>query len=596
MPNKNTSVPNKDTALPNKDTAISNKGVYLRLGEVLLQENIISRAQLEKAVSAQKKEGGRLGEILINLGMVNEEQLVIAIGKQLGIPYFSLGTGMLKPAVDQKLEELIPLDVARKNLILPLWRTLHSLTVAMVDPLDLILMDNLKKLTGCQINPVIATKSDIAKAIEEYYGRFSFYREAVEATSEDSSHDLTEVTEAKIGEEELSLDKLIARAEAAPLVKLVDLIIRQAINERASDIHLEPYKDRLVLRYRIDGKLYEIPPPARHLHLPIISRIKILCKLDIAEKRLPQDGGFTVKIEDRLVDLRVSTVPTIYGEKVVLRILDKTTMVFDLAQLGFEQNQLEDIRKCLKVPYGLILLTGPTGSGKTTTLYSILNEIKSPAKNILTIEDPVEYHLDGINQVQVKPKIGLTFANALRSFLRQDPDIILVGEIRDLETGEICIRSALTGHLIFSTLHTNDAPSAINRLLDIGIEPYLLTPSLVLVVAQRLVRRLCPECKEAYEPDEKQLGGVKLKTGLIYRPRGCSNCNQIGYQGRIGIGEVMMFNDTLRQLITERAPYDKIKETANSLGMQNLYMSGLKKVEAGITSLEEVLSVAWGVA
>ncbi|MFH1678314.1 MAG: ATPase, T2SS/T4P/T4SS family [Candidatus Omnitrophota bacterium] len=574
---------------------MSDKNKYLRLGEILIQEEVISKPQLEDAIAKQRKEGGRLGEILLKLGVVSEEQLVIAIGKQLGIPYFSLGTGMLKPTMDQNLEELVPVDVARKNLVLPLWRTLSSLTIAMTDPLDLILMDNLKKLTGCQINPVIATKSDIAKAIEEYYSKSSLLSEAVEASYDvSSSSGITEKEDSKVGEAELSLDKLIARAEEAPVVKLVDLIIRQAIDERASDIHLEPFKDRLSLRYRIDGKLYEIPPPAPHLHLPISSRIKILSRLNIAEKRLPQDGAFTVRMENRIIDLRVSTVPTIYGEKLVLRILDKSSIVFDLGQMGFDANQLKLIRDSIKMPYGLILMTGPTGSGKTTTLYSILCEMKDPTKNILTIEDPVEYHIEGINQVQVKTDIGLTFATALRSFLRQDPDIMLVGEVRDLETAEICIRSALTGHLVFSTLHTNDAPAAINRLLDIGVMPHLITPSLLLVVAQRLVRKLCSDCKEAYEPNEEQLGGIKLKTDLIYRARGCPKCNHIGYRGRVCISEVMGVNNELRRLISERAPYEKIREVAQSQGMQNLYVTGLKKVEAGITSLEEVLSATLG--
>jgi type II secretory ATPase GspE/PulE/Tfp pilus assembly ATPase PilB-like protein len=387
---------------------------------------------------------------------------------------------------------------------------------------------------------------------------------------------------------------LVARAEEAPVVKLVDLIIRQAIDERASDIHIEPFKDKIALRYRIDGKLYEIPPPARHLHLPIISRIKILSKLDIAEKRLPQDGAFLVRIEERPIDIRVSSIPTIYGEKIVLRILDRSQIVLDLNQLGFEPKQLELMRKAITTAYGLVFLTGPTGCGKTTTLYAALSEIKAPSKNIITIEDPVEYKLEGVNQVQVKPEIGLTFANALRSFLRQDPDIMLVGEVRDLETAQICARSALTGHLVLSTLHTNDAPSAVTRLIDIGVEPYMLAPSLLLVVAQRLLRKLCPDCKEAYELTPEQKKNTQLKTDLIYRAKGCVRCNQLGYRGRTCIAEVMVINEPFQELINQRPAYQKIKEAAKAAGMQTLYESALRKVEAGITSLEEALSVTLG--
>jgi type IV pilus assembly protein PilB len=570
------------------------KDKYLRLGELLVKEGLMTESQLEKAISVQRQEGGRLGEVLIKLGIIKEERLVIILGKQLGIPYFSLGTGMLKPAVDQGLERLIPQDFAIKNSVLPLSRTLKSLTVAMSDPLDLILIDNLKKLTGCEINPVIATKIDISKAIEDFYGKSAMFKKAVEA-----SYDLSSVVEGaetfEARDEELSLDKLIARAEEAPVVKLVDLIIRQAIDEHASDIHIEPFKERISLRYRIDGKLYEIPPPARHLHLPIISRIKILSKLDIAEKRLPQDGAFLVKLEDRAVDLRVSCVPTIYGEKTVLRILDRSAVLLDLDLLGFEPKELEQIRHTVNLPYGLVFLTGPTGCGKTTTLYAILNEIKSPSKNIITIEDPVEYKLDGINQVQIKPEIGLSFATALRSFLRQDPDIMLVGEVRDLETAEICLRSALTGHLVLSTLHTNDAPSAVSRLIDIGIEPYLVAPTLLAVISQRLVRKLCPDCKEAYEVSDKESRGVKLKSELIYRPKGCSKCNQIGFKGRLCIGEVMIINPEIQDLINQRAGFQKIREAARQAGMQTLFESALKKVEAGVTPLEEAFSVTLGV-
>ncbi len=570
-----------------------NKGKHIRLGELLVQEGLIGQAQLEKAISIQRQEGGRLGEILVKLGMVKEDQMVAVLGRQLNVPYFSLGTGMLKPATDQGLDRLIPHDFASKNYVLPLSRTLRSLTVAMSDPLDLILVDNLERLTNCEVNPVIATRSDISKAIEGFYGKSALFNQAVK-----DSYDVSDATDINIdadsSDQELSLDKLVARAEEAPVVKLVDLIIRQAIDERASDIHMEPFKDKICLRYRIDGKLYEIPPPAKHLHMPIISRIKILSKLDIAEKRLPQDGAFLVKIGDRPIDIRVSSVPTIYGEKIVMRLLDRSEVVLDLNRMGFDPKQLEPMRRAINAPYGLVFLTGPTGSGKTTTLYAILNEIKNPSKNIVTIEDPVEYKLEGINQVQVKPEIGLTFATALRSFLRQDPDIMLVGEVRDLETAQICIRSALTGHLVLSTLHTNDAPTAVSRLMDIGIEPYMLAPSLLAVVAQRLVRRLCLDCKEAYEPTKEQLKTINLKAELIYRAKGCAKCNNTGYRGRACIAEVMVANEEIRGLINQRASFQKIREAAKAGGMQTLYEAGLKKVEDGVTSLEDAISVTLG--
>ncbi len=568
------------------------KEKYLRLGELLIKEGLLTASQLEKAISTQRQEGGRLGEVLVKLGIIKEDQMVAVLGKQLNVPYFSLGTGMLKPAIDQGLEHLIPQEFAFKNSVLPLSRTLRSLTVAMSDPLDLILVDNSKKLTGCEINPVIATHSDIMKAIEEFYGKTAMLRDAVESTY-DAAGPVLEL-EDNLGQE-LSLDKLIARAEEAPVVKLVDLIIRQAIEERASDIHLEPFKDRISLRYRIDGKLYEIPPPAKHLNLPIVSRVKILAKLDIAEKRLPQDGAILVRINDRAIDIRVSVIPTIYGEKVVLRILDRSGSLMDLNSMGFDPKQIELLRKAINSPYGLVFITGPTGSGKTTTLYAILNEIKDPSKNIITVEDPVEYKLDGVNQVQIKPEVGLTFATALRSFLRQDPDVMLVGEVRDLETAQICIRSALTGHLVLSTLHTNDAPSAVNRLMDIGIEPYMLAPSLLAVIGQRLIRKLCPDCKEAYEATAEELKNARVKAELIYRPKGCAKCNNTGYKGRICIAEVMLVDSQIQDLINQRAPFQKIRQVAMASGMQTIYESGMKKVEAGIASLEEALSATLGV-
>lgn len=562
---------------------------YLKLGEILIKEGILSQEQLDKTIEAQKKEGGRIGEVLIRLGLVTEQDIVAALGQQLNIPYVTVGTDLLKPAADKQLDLLIPKDFALKNLVIPISKNMNSLTCAIFDPLDVILIDNIKKMTGCEINLVVATKTDIENAIDSFYGKRDLLKKAVK-----ESYNINEalVEEVTPSEEELSIDKLIARAEEAPVIKLVDLILKQAIDERASDIHIEPFKDRISLRYRIDGVLHEIPPPAKHLHLPMISRIKIIAKLDIAEKRLPQDGSFSVRLKDRNIDLRVSVVPTIYGEKVVLRILDKMRVQLDLTKLGFDKKQLEEIRKAILSPYGLVFLTGPTGSGKTTTLYAILNEIKSPKLNIMTIEDPVEYHLDVINQVQVKNEIGLTFASALRSFLRQDPDVMMVGEVRDLDTAQMCVRSSLTGHLVLSTLHTNDAPSAISRLIDIGIEPYLLMPSLILIVAQRLVRVLCTHCKEPYEPTEDEKKGLDLGADLIYKPKGCDKCNHVGYSGRICISEVLVINDEIRRLIIEKSGAMEMTKVARSQGMLTLAESALAKVREGVTSLEEALSAS----
>lgn len=564
---------------------------YLKLGEILIRDGLINEEQLNQALAQQSDEGARLGEILVKLGFITEQNMIAAIGKQLSIPYVSLSTEHLKPAVDQGLEELISKDFAVKNHVLALSRNLNSLTCAISDPFDLILLDNLRKMTGCEINPVIATRADIEEAISKFYSKADMLKQAIQE-SYHIEQTFTKEEEIQSEEEGLSLDKLIEKAEEAPVVKLVDLILGQAIEERASDIHIEPFKERISLRYRIDGKLYEIPPPARHLHLPILSRIKILANLNIAEKRLPQGGAFIVKVKDRTIDIRVSTIPTIYGEKMVLRILDKSSVNLDLSALGFDEKQLVDFRKAIKSPFGVIFLTGPTGSGKTTTLYAALNEMKNTQKNIVTIEDPVEYRLDGVNQVQVKPEIGLSFAEALRSFLRQDPDIMLVGEVRDLETAQICIRSALTGHLVLSTLHTNDAASAITRLIDIGIEPYLLLPSLIMIVAQRLVRLLCPHCKEAYEPTVDKIGDIKLSADLIYRAKGCAKCNNIGYKGRISIAEVMLINDEFIEALIHGASIKSIRELAAKYNMRTLYESGIKKAEQGLTSLEEVMSVA----
>jgi len=563
---------------------------YKRLGDILISEGIITEKQIEEAIAAQGKEGGKLGEVLIDLGYVNEEQIVVALSKQLSIPYISLASGKLKPAADQSLETLILQDFAVKNIVLPLSRSLNSLTVVMFDPLDLILIDNLKKITGCEINVIVSTRANILKAISEFYGKDKIFRDAIQAAGERSD---VEIKEIGTSETDLSLDKLIAQAEEAPVVKLVDLIVRQAIEEGASDIHLEPHYGKVSLRYRIDGVLYDMPSPSVALYLPIISRIKILSKMDIAEKRLPQDGGFMVKMGKRFIDLRVSSLPTIYGEKVVLRILDKSRVPLNLSKLGFLPPELKMIRKGIDASYGLILLTGPTGSGKSTTLYAALNEVKSSTTNILTVEDPVEYRIDGINQVQVKPDIGLTFANSLRSFLRQDPDIILVGEIRDLETAEMTIRAALTGHLVFSTLHTNDAPSTLTRLVDIGIPTYLVTASLRMIIAQRLIRKLCQDCKEPYEVKAENIPkNLTLTSPVIYKAKGCEKCNFLGYKGRSVINEIILLDDDIRAAIHKGANPPQLMELAKKKGTFSLAESGIKKVEEGITSLEEVFAVA----
>ncbi len=558
-----------------------------KLGEILIKEGLITEEQVEKAFLVQKEEGLRLGDTLIKLGLVSEKDIVVALSKQLSIPYATYAKGLLRPAPEQDLQKLVPEEYARRHMLLPLSKNLKSLTVAFVDPLDLITIDNLKRMTGCEINPIIAPKSDLTRSIDEFYGKEDLLKDVISDTYALEEFKL----EKGEREKELSLDELIAKAEEAPVVKLVDLILMQAIKDRASDIHIEPFKDKINVRYRIDGVLYEIAPPAKHLLSAIVSRIKILANLDIAERRLPQDGAFLVKIENRFIDIRVSTIPAIHGEKVVMRILDKSATPLDLGELGFDQKDLENFRKAIKSPHGLILITGPTGSGKTTTLYAALNEIKSPHKNILTVEDPVEYKLDGINQVQIKPAIGLTFANVLRSFLRQDPDIIMVGEIRDLETGQICIRASLTGHLVLSTLHTNDAPSAVSRLIDIGIEPYLLVSSLTLVAAQRLVRRLCPECKEAYETTPEIVKDFGIKQELIYRPKGCDYCNHIGYRGRVAIYEILLLNEDMRNLISKGADTTALKKAAKETGAKSLLEAAIKKVEDGITSIEEAVAV-----
>ena len=572
---------------------------HLKLGEILIRQGLATEKQLQEAIEVQKNGKGRIGEIFVKLGIITEEHMAEALGTQMGIPYYSsTNLELSRPQEDQDLARLVPADFAKKNCVLPLSRHLNSLTCAVYDPLDLLLLDNLKRIAGCEINPVIATPTAIQDAINEFYfkqaeGAPSVLNRAVERSYTRTEEDeLISPPKERQAAAELSLDKLIAQTEEAPVIKLVDLIIRQAIDERASDIHIEPFENKITLRYRIDGKLYNIPPPAPHLHLPIISRIKILAKLDIAEKRLPQDGAIMAKLENRTVDIRVSTIPTVWGEKVVMRILDKGTVPLELASLGFDAKQIDLLRKALAAPYGLFFVTGPTGSGKSTTLYAAVNETINPSKNIITVEDPVEYKLEGVNQVAIKPEIGLTFATALRAFLRQDPDVIMVWEIRDQETATICVRAALTGHFVLSALHTNDAASAITRLIDVGVPHYLLTSSLVMIMGQRLARRLCQRCKEPYEPVLEQHGGIRFKSDLIYRASGCEVCKGSGYKGSIVVAEIMLIDDVIRALISRGANHAEIKGVARKSGMATIFESGIRLIEQGFTSYDEICRVS----
>ncbi len=558
----------------------------LRLGEILIKEGLLLDAQLDEALRFQKLSGRTIGDIIVDRGFVKENDLANALAKQLDIPFVSMADGSLSPSKNDNLEKLIPQSFARSQMVIPLSKHLQSLTVALANPLDLLVIDNLKKITGYDINPVIATKGDMREAIAKFYGSKDLLEEAVNSSYDiDGSQEIISMSASRE-----SLEDTVSRAEEAPVIKLVNLLLIQAVKEGASDIHIEPFREKINVRFRIDGILHKIAPPSQHLLLALVSRIKILSKMDIAEKRLPQDGGFTVKVEDRLIDLRVSVVPTIFGEKAVIRILDKESISFELDKLGFSKKDFNLFKQAITRPYGLVLVTGPTGSGKSTTLYSALSSIMTPKKNILTIEDPVEYQISGINQTQVKPNIGLTFAEGLHSFLRQDPDIIMVGEVRDIETAAICIRASLTGHLVLSTLHTNDAPSAVTRLIDIGIEPYLVASSLLLIMAQRLVRRLCPKCKRPVKMPEDIATRYNISKRDIFEADGCDFCRNTGYKGRIAIHELLSISQELRSLIANRADLSQIRDMAKKGGMNTLTEDGLAKVAEGVTSLNEVMS------
>ncbi len=554
----------------------------LRLGDILIKQDLLKQEQLESALLEQKEKGGKLGEVLVSMEFVSEEDIASTLSKQLGILHASIEKGLLRPNLHQALEKVIPHDYASFRKVLPLSKHLNTMTVAMVDPLDLITIDDVMKMSGCDVNVVVTTPADMNQALDDFYKSKDQKKKSIQEqfilTDSDSSK------EAKV-----DIRDVFSESEAAPVVRFVDLILRDAIEQGTSDIHLEHFEARVSLRYRIDGVLYDANPPDPKMYFAIVSRMKILAKMDIAERRLPQDGGFSIAFAAKIIDVRASSIPTIFGEKIVLRLLDQAKLPLEFSSLGLDEYDLKIIRKEIFKPFGMVYITGPTGSGKSTTLYTILNEIKTPKKNIITIEDPVEYKLDGINQVQVKPLIGLNFANSLRSFLRQDPDIIMVGEVRDLETAQMCIRAALTGHLVLSTLHTNDAPTAVTRIMDIGIEPFLLVSALRLVVAQRLVRRLCENCKEKVKPD------VRYKdmdiTGPVYEAKGCEECRFTGFKGRVGIFELLPINEEIRNMIYYRKSSDEIRKRAEAIGMRSLYQSGVERIKQGMTSLEEVIAV-----
>jgi type IV pilus assembly protein PilB len=561
-----------------------------RLGDLLIEDEIISRADLDMALKKQVETGVSLGRILIDMGKASEWEVAATLGKQLNVPFITLSHYEIDPDV----LAAIPVELVRKYKIVPVDKTSDTLTIALADPSNIYLLDELKLLTRCQIVPVISFESDIKEAIEKYYqeGREENYDEAlkdiIELDAEDTSGGKNQPQAEDNNDDDLSLD-----ADDAPVVQLVNMLISEAIKMRASDIHIEPYEKSLRLRYRIDGVLQEMTPPPKKFQNAIISRIKILSDLDIAEKRLPQDGRFKVRIQNKTIDFRVSSCPISYGEKIVIRILDQSNLQVRLTDLGFEQHILKAFDAQIHKPWGMVLVTGPTGSGKSTTLYSALSTINDPSKNISTIEDPIEYQLHGINQVQARPDIGLTFAAGLKSFLRQDPDIIMVGEIRDLETGEIAVKAALTGHLVLSTLHTNDAPSTINRMTNMGIEAFLVTASLNMIVAQRLVRRICVECKEEYAPGAEALEAIGMEPGpgiVFSQGAGCGNCNGTGYRGRLALYEVLLMSDTLRDAVVQGAPVNKLKELAVKEGMETLRMAGRQKILQGRTTISEVLS------
>ena len=565
-----------------------------RLGELLVKAGQITNEQLRSALAKQREGGGRLGTNLVKMGLIQESALVEFLSKHFKVSAINLSS----VDVDSAVVKIIPADVARKYTIMPVSKAGAKVTIAMLDPTNVFAMDDIKFMTGYNVEPVIASESAIRAAIDKYYGTTHALelKKVMEDLDEDIGGNELELLEEE--PEEFDIDALADESDEAPVVRLVNIILTDAIKRGASDIHIEPYEKKYRCRYRVDGILYEVMHPPLRLREAITSRIKIMAKLDIAEKRLPQDGRIKIKTKisdkEKELDYRVSVLPTIFGEKIVLRLLDKDNLMLDMTKLGFEVESLAKFEHAIAQPYGMVLVTGPTGSGKTNTLYSALSKVNTPETNIMTAEDPVEFNLPGINQVQMKESIGLNFAAALRSFLRQDPNTILVGEVRDFETAEVAIKAALTGHLVLSTLHTNDAPSTINRLMNMGIEPFLVATSVHLVVAQRLVRRICSFCKEPVEVPPSSLTDMGFKerearTLKLFRGRGCEQCGDTGYKGRTGLYEVMEIDDPMRELVLSGASSLELREQAVESGMITLRMSGLQKIRDGVTSIDEVV-------
>ncbi|RMF86307.1 MAG: type II secretion system protein GspE [Nitrospinota bacterium] len=557
------------------------------LGKILLEQGVLKEEELAQASALQQEKGKPLEEILLQQGYLSEEAFLTALSNYLDIPYVK----RIEPEnLDPGLIRRVPIGYYRQHHLFPIRLEDQVLKVATANPFDLQPLDDLSVILGYPVEPVLCPDREIMNAINAFYDREV---DSAEQVIQDLDAEDLGILAGEIEETQDLLDL----ATEAPIIKLVNTILFQAVRERASDIHIEPFERELKVRYRIDGILYNILTPPKRLQSAIISRIKIMANLNIAEKRLPQDGRIKIRVADKDVDIRVSVIPTAFGERIVLRLLDKSSILLDLEDIGMGKEELYRYSQLIRRSNGIILVTGPTGSGKTTTLYATLNRINSPEKNIITVEDPIEYQLHGIGQMQVNPKIQLTFASGLRSILRQDPDIIMVGEIRDLETAEIAIQASLTGHLVFSTLHTNDAAGAITRLLDMGVEPYLVASAVIGILAQRLVRVICPQCKERYIPEPKSLEEVGLHLfqegfdGYLYRGKGCEACMHTGFRGRTGIYELLVMDDPIRRLTLHNTDSNTIKREAIQRGMKTLLMDGVEKMKRGITTLEEVLRV-----